>query len=118
MKTPETIDKDYSLVQFEQIGEEFIAQVRQFGSLGYAPERIASMLSITGMKRTCLIMRITTPGDTYNTAYYYGKSVGEYNIDAELAKRAEKGEVDAIILQQQRKDLRSELDLRKELFGF
>ena len=117
MPTPKKIESA-SMVPFEQIGEDYIAQVRAFGSLGYSPDRIATMLSITGMKRTCLIMRITSPGDTYNTAYFNGKSIGEYNIDAELAKKAEKGEVDAIILQQQRKDERQELDLRRELFGY
>jgi hypothetical protein len=116
MSIPKKVESS-ALATFEQIGEDYIAQVRAFGSLGYSPERIASMLSLTGHKRLSLIMRITSIGDTYNTAYFNGKFIGEYNIDAELAKKAEKGEVDAIILQQQRKDERQELDLRRDLFG-
>lgn len=101
-----------------QIGEEYISQVRAFGSLGYSPERIAAMLQFTGIKKTSLIMRINSVGDTYNTAYLNGRAIGEYNIDAELAKKAERGDVESITLLQQRKAERQESDLRRELFGF
>ena len=40
-----------------------------------------------------------------------------YNIDAELAKRAEAGEIDAITALETRKNERIELELRKNLFG-
>ena len=39
------------------------------------------------------------------------------NIDAELAKKAETGDVDAITLLEERKNERRERDLRYELFG-
>lgn len=99
------------------IGEEYINQVRQFGVLGYTPERIVAMLSLTGKRKEMLITRISIPGDTYHTAYQYGHSVGEYNIDAELTKKAEKGDTEAITILEQRTNYRIELDLRKELFG-
>lgn len=101
-----------------QIGEEFIPQVRAFGALGYTAERIANMLQITGRRRDVLLIRISSPGDTYHTAYFNGKAIGEYNIDAELAKHAEKGEIDSINLLQQRKDERDHLDLRRDLLGY
>lgn len=49
--------------------------------------------------------------------YNNGRALGEYNIDAELAKKAEAGDIDAINTLEERKNLRVELDLRKQLFG-
>ena len=53
----------------------------------------------------------------YYDAYENGRALGEYNIDAELAKKAEDGDIDAINTLEERKNLRVELDLRKQLFG-
>ena len=59
----------------------------------------------------------TLTGDVYYDAYNNGRALGEYNIDAELAKKAEAGDIDAINTLEERKNLRVELDLRKQLFG-
>lgn len=101
-----------------QLSEEYINKVNSYGALGYSPERIASMLQLSGLKKDILIVRINSVGDTYNTAYFNGRAIGEYNIDAELAKKAEKGEIDAITMLQQRKDDRNHLDLRRDLLGY
>lgn len=103
--------------EIQIIGDEYINQVRSLSSLGYTPERICNMLQLSGVKSKILSLRMSLPGDTYNSAYQNGRVAGEYNIDAELAKKSEKGDIDAITLLQERKDLRNELDLRKELFG-
>lgn len=115
-----TIEKTRSTpaVLENSLGDEFLNKTRSFATLGYSPERIAQMLALPSRQKQILLLRIAIPGDVYNTAYYKGKADGEYNIDAELAKKAEKGEIDAITLLQERKELRNELDLRKELFGF
>lgn len=99
------------------IGDEYVSQVRAFGSLGYTPDRIASILPLTSHQRLALIARINTKNDVYSDAFQNGHAIGEYNIDAELAKKAEKGDVDAITLLEQRKNDRTELDLRHDLFG-
>ncbi len=57
------------------------------------------------------------PGDIYHDAYQQGLALGEYNIDAELAKKAEKGDNDSITLLEERKSERAEKDLRMKLFG-
>lgn len=98
-------------------GDEYIKQVRSLASLGYSPERIAMMLRLNGKRKTMLIIRINMPGDEYHIAYKEGAAIGEYNIDSELAKQAEKGEIDSIELLERRKNDRIEIDLRKELFG-
>ena len=99
------------------LGDEYINQVRTFGALGYSVPRICRLLKLHGKKKLALQIRMTLPGDAYNEAYSEGQALGEYNIDAELAKRAEKGEVDAVELLETRKNERKELDMRKELFG-
>lgn len=99
------------------IGEEYVSQVRTFGALGYTPQRICNLLGLRGKEKLALIVRIGLAGDVYHDAYDNGRALGEYNIDAELAKRAESGDIDAITTLEERKNLRVELDLRKQLFG-
>lgn len=99
------------------IGEEYVSQVRTFGALGYTPQRICNLLGLRGKEKLALIVRIGLAGDVYHDAYDNGRALGEYNIDAELAKKAESGDIDAINTLEERKNLRVELDLRKQLFG-
>lgn len=96
---------------------DYTSQIRTFGALGYSSERIADILGLNGPERTELIVRLLLPGDTYQVAYNQGKAYGEYNIDAELAKKAEKGEVDAITTLAERSKERKLKDLRKDVFG-
>lgn len=102
------------------VGDEYVSQVRTFGALGYTPQRICSLLGLRGKEKLALTVRITLVGDVYYDAYNNGRALGEYNIDAELAKKAESGDIDAINTintLEERKNLRVELDLRKQLFG-
>lgn len=99
------------------IGDEYVQQVRTFGALDYVPQRICRLLGLSKAKSTALMLRMATPGDVYHDAYMQGHALGEYNIDAELAKKAETGDVDAITLLEARKNERREKDLRYELFG-
>ncbi|MCD7937862.1 MAG: hypothetical protein LUG98_13470 [Tannerellaceae bacterium] len=99
------------------ISEDYIPQVRSFGALGYTPERILILLNLTKQEKLALLCRITTPSDPYHEAYEQGKAIGQYNVDAELMKLAEKGDIDAIKTLSQRQQERIEQDQRKELFG-
>lgn len=99
------------------IGDEYVSQVRTFGALGYSINRICQLLNLRGKKKLALQLRMKIPDDIYYDAYNSGQALGEYNIDAELAKRAETGDIDSITLLEQRKNERKELDMRKELFG-
>lgn len=96
---------------------EYVNQVLTFGSLGYKPERICRLLNLKGEKRLTMMLRLEMPGDDLYEAYHRGRALGEYNIDAELAKQAERGDPDAIELLETRKEERQELDLRLQLFG-
>ena len=99
------------------LSEELISQVRTFGALGYTPERICKLLGLRGNERVEFLLRMGIVGDTYCEAYKQGKALGEYNIDAELAKKAEDGDIESIKLLEARKNDRVEKDLRNELFG-
>lgn len=105
------------LVVKEILSDEYVNQVRTFGALNYTPERICQLLALRKAKREALLYRITFPGDVYFEAYQQGLALGEYNIDAELAKKAEKGDNDSITLLEERKNERAEKDLRMKLFG-
>jgi hypothetical protein len=80
-------------------------------------KRICTLLSLAKEQKRALPMRISLPGDTYYEACQNGRAIGEYNIDAELAKKAEPGDIDAITLLEERKSERIESDLRQQLFG-
>lgn len=99
------------------LGDSFVPQVKHYAALGYSVQRICNLLSLRGKDRLALMVRVSLPGDVYNDAFTSGQALGEYNIDAELAKRAENGDIDAIEMLETRKNERKEKDLRKELFG-
>lgn len=99
------------------IGDEYVSQVRTFGALGYTPHRICTLLGLRGKERTALTVRLLMPGDVYYDAYRNGCALGEYNIDAELAKKAENGDMSAIETLETRKQERTVKDLRNQLFG-
>ncbi len=101
----------------ETFPDDYVQQVRTFGALGYTPQRICKLLSLKKEESIAFLFRLGTPGDIYHDAYEQGSALGEYNIDAELAKKAEKGDIDAITLLEERKNERNEKDLRKSLFG-
>ena len=105
------------LTQKEILTDEYINQVRTFGALNYTPERICQLLGLRNTKRIALLYRIAMPGDVYCEAYQQGLALGEYNIDAELAKKADNGHNDSITLLEERKNERAEKDLRMKLFG-
>lgn len=105
------------LIVKEILSDEYVNQVRTFGALNYTPERICQLLALSKAKREALLYRITLPGDIYFESYRQGLALGEYNIDAELAKKAEKGDNDSITLLEERKNERAEKDLRMKLFG-
>ena len=101
----------------DELSDQYVNQVKTFGALGYTPERICQLLGLRKAKRIALLYRIGISGDIYYEAYHQGRALGEYNIDAELAKKAEKGDKYSITLLEERKNERAEKDLRMKLFG-
>lgn len=95
----------------------YIPKIRTFGAFGYDAERIADLLGLHGRKRTELIVRLSIPGDELRVAYDNGRAIGEYNIDVELTKLAERGDIEAITTLADRSKERKMKDLKKDLFG-
>ncbi len=96
---------------------DYSSKIRTFGALGYSAERIADLLGIKGHERADLILRLLTPGDEYHEAYMNGHAIGEWNVDAELAKQAERGDIDSIETLATRSKQRLIRDMKNEMFG-
>jgi hypothetical protein len=99
------------------IGDEYLSQIKTYAALGYTAKRICTLLPLTEEQKLALALRLAIPGDACCEALQNGLAIGEYNIDAELAKKAELGDIDAITLLKERTHDREEATLRKELFG-
>lgn len=99
------------------MGDEFLSRIRTYAILGYSRERICRLLDLPRKMQTALYLRLSLPGDVFFETYESGLAQGEKNIDMELAKKAENGDIDAIKLLEERKNERFFKDMRKELFG-
>lgn len=97
--------------------DEHIGKIKSFGALGYDAHRIADLLGLDAGQRNELLMRLNTPTDSLTIAYEQGRAIGEYNIDVELTKMAERGDGDSAILLAERAKKREVNDLKKRLFG-
>jgi hypothetical protein len=97
--------------------DQYISKIRTFGALGYDPERIADLLCLHGRMRAELVVRLSVKGDELRVAYDNGRAIGEYNVDAELTKLAERGDIDAIEVLAARSKERKLKDMKKDLFG-
>jgi len=100
-----------------KITDQYISKVRTFGALGYDAERIADLLALSGEERLELTVRLSIPRDALRVAYDNGRAIGEYNVDAELTKLAERGDIDAIETLAARSKERKLKDMKKDLFG-
>ena len=94
-----------------------ISKINQFGALGYSPEAIADYFGLKGKDRVEMIFRLGIRTDEYYLAYHSGQTEAEYKLDAELSKRAEEGDPEAIELLAERSKERKRRDLKKEMFG-
>lgn len=97
--------------------DQYISKVRTFGALGYDAERIADLLDLHGRVRAELVVRLSIPGDELSVAYDNGRAIGEYNIDVELTKQAERGDIDAITTRAERSKERKLKDMKRSIFG-
>lgn len=99
------------------ITDQYIHKVRTFGALGYGADHIADLLGLHGKERLELTVRLSLAGDPLKVAYDNGRAIGEYNVDAELTKLAERGDIDAITTIAARSKERKLRDMKKDLFG-
>jgi hypothetical protein len=99
------------------MNNELLHKIRNFGALNYAPERMADLLGYTKEQRLELYRFLADERSEVTIAYRQGQAIGKYNIDAQLAKNAEKGDTQAAGLMQERRQTETVENLKKELFG-
>ena len=92
-------------------------KIRNFGALHYAPERIADLLGYVDEERRKLLVDFANEQSDVTITYRQGQGIGKYNIDAQLAKDAEKGKIESAVLLQERRREETIENLKKELFG-
>jgi len=94
-----------------------LIKIRNYGALKYAPERICKMLGLFGEDSQRFLVEFEDEESQIRQFYDQGVAIGDYNIDAELAKQSEKGEILAIIQLQERQEKTKISTLKHELFG-
>ena len=94
-----------------------LVKIRNYGALKYTPERICKMLGLFGEDQERFLVEFQDEENPIRQFYDQGVAIGDYNIDAELAKQSEKGEILAIIQLQERQEKTKISTLKKELFG-
>lgn len=94
-----------------------LIKIRNFGALKYTPERICKMLGLFGENAQRFLVEFQDDESEIRQFYDQGVAIGDYNIDAELAKQSEKGEILAIIELNNRQQRTRINTLKKELFG-
>lgn len=99
------------------IDEQILKRVRDLGALGHTPSQIASLLDIAAADRNNFIDELSRADTPLYIAYHKGQSIMDYNTNVELAHQAEKGDIEAITLFDERKQKQNVSELLSELFG-
>lgn len=75
------------------------------------------MLGLFGDDEVKFMVEFQDENSQIRQFYDQGVAIGQYNIDAELAKQSEKGDVFSIIELNKRQEHNKLNNLKKELFG-
>lgn len=99
------------------IDEQILKRIRDQGALGQTPSQISALLRIPFAERDAFRDEFTRPDTKVYEAYTNGKAMFDYNINVELARAAEKGDIEAITKLDERKQEQKSTELTTELFG-
>ncbi len=94
-----------------------LIKIRNYGALKYAPERICKILGLFGEDSQRFIVEFQDEESQIRQFYDQGVAIGDYNIDAELAKQSEKGDIMSIMQLQERQEKTKISNLKNQLFG-
>jgi len=94
-----------------------LIKVVNFGALKYGPHQICNLLGLNSFQKQEFLIQFNNEESELRIHYEKGLSIGEYNLDAELAKRGEKGDVFSIIELSKRQYHREMDEMIKDLFG-
>lgn len=99
------------------ISETILMKIRNYGALKYTPDKICDLLGVYDEERELLLQEFDKPGSQVSRYFRQGIDIGDYNIDAELAKKSEEGDVFAVMELGKRQYHRGINNLKKDLFG-
>lgn len=94
-----------------------LIKVVNFGALKYGPHQICKLLGLNSVQKEEFMIHFNNVESELRIHYEKGLSIGEYNLDAELAKQGEKGDVFSIIELSKRQYHRKMDDMKSDLFG-
>lgn len=99
------------------LDENTLKKIRDWAALGHTPGQIASLLGTPYQLRDAFLDEFARPDTKVYQFYMQGKAMMDYNVNAELARSAENGDVEAITLLDQRKQNQKMSELLSDLFG-
>lgn len=100
-----------------QYDQSMLIKIRNYGALKYTKERIASILGLNKDDRIQLFNDFENPESEVRKFWDQGMAIGDYNIDAELAKAAESGDTNSIIELSYRQYYQKVDQVKQDLFG-
>lgn len=96
---------------------QILKKIRDMGTLGHTPAQIAVLLRIPHTRLDAFLDEFTRPETKVYESYAAGKAMMDYNTNVELARAAEKGDVEAISKLDERKQEQKAIELMADLFG-
>lgn len=99
------------------IDQNTLIKIRNYGALKYTSDRIIVLLGLDPEEARRFNEEFRDELSQVRRFYEQGVAIGEYNIDVELAKQGEKGDVFAIMEINKQHENRRIDQLRNELFG-
>jgi hypothetical protein len=100
-----------------QLNEITLKKIINFGALKYSALKICKLLAFNREQTQLFLIDFENDASPIRINYDQGVAIGEYNVDAELAKQSEKGDIYSIQELDKRQYFRELDDLTKELFG-
>jgi hypothetical protein len=97
--------------------QSVLIKIRNYGALKYTKERIASILGLNAKDREQFYIDFEDPESEIREMWGQGVAIGDYNIDAELAKAAESGDTNSIIELSYRQYYQKVDQVKQDLFG-
>lgn len=94
-----------------------LIKIRNYGALKFSSEKICKILGLRGAEKDRFLIEMDDPDSDVRIFYDQGVAIGDYNIDAELAKKSEKGDVLAIMELSKRQYHNKISEIKKDLFA-
>ena len=99
------------------LDENTLKKIRDWAALGHTPGQIASLLGVSYQHREAFLDEFPRPDTKVNQYYMQGKAMMDYNVNVELTREAERGDIAAIETLDLRKQNQKVAELLSDLFG-